>query len=264
MAKRTVDASQVNKSLFPGDSSVNVDYLLRPGDLLAVKVWNQPSLNAEYELDSNGEISMPLVGRVRLAGLTEREIQDQMTDLFKEFFVDPHVEVSVLRKMVFISGAVAKPGAMEIRGWITLDQLIVMAGGPAGDADMSNVSVLRQGLEGPEALYFDATADNGANVVVQPGDRISIPRGYTQTVKVLGEVKRQGFVRWRESMMVTDAIIESGGFTDFASRNKVEIRRGAGDQSQVLRAKVKDILDGKSDDMPLLPGDIIRVPSGFL
>jgi len=248
----------------PGVLQSALDYVLRPGDLVEVKVWNQSTLNGEYELDSNGEISMPLVGRVQAAGLTEREFQDHLTELFREYFVDPHVDASVLRKMAYISGAVDNAGSIEIRGLVTLDQLIIMAGGLTTDADLSNVSVVRQGDDGPETLYFDASSDNGSGIMVQPGDRVSIPRGYAQTVKLLGEVRKQGFVRWREGMMVSDAIIESGGFTDFAARNKVEIRRGAGDDSEVIRAKVKDILEGRVEDVPLLPGDIVRVPSSFL
>ena len=160
----------------------------------------------------------------------------------------------------YIGGAVARPGSYPIRGQITLDRALILASGTTPQADLSSVTIVRQREAGPETLTYDATRDGGAGCVVRPGDSIHVPAGFTQFVKLMGEIRNPGRVPYREGMTVTDAIIAANDFSEYAAKNRVEVRRGQGEHIRVFKVRVKDILGGKIDDFLLMPGDVINVP----
>ena len=127
------------------------DYKVGPEDLLAIEIFGQDKLNRELRVNGQGEITMPLVGVVKVAGLTPQEIEKRLEELYDaQFLVNPQITVVVKEfrhQRVAVTGAVAKPGTYELIGPRTLLEVLSLAGGfasqtssiPAGDV----VNVIR-------------------------------------------------------------------------------------------------------------------------
>ena len=114
------------------------EYHIGPEDLVEITVFEAPELGRSFRVSASGEISMPLLGTVKAAGLTPRELEIVLQELLRRTYMnDPHVGVLV-REMeshpVSVFGAVAKPGVFQIRGTKTLVEVLSMAQGLAEDA----------------------------------------------------------------------------------------------------------------------------------
>ena len=131
----------------PSPSIVSAqEYHIGPDDLLSINVFEAPELNREVRVSAGGEISLPLLGAVRAAGLTPRELEFVLQELLhRTYMKDPHVSVFV-REMqshaVSVMGAVKRPGVFQIRGNKSLLEVLSLAEGLADDAG-DTVIILR-------------------------------------------------------------------------------------------------------------------------
>jgi polysaccharide export outer membrane protein len=129
-----------------------------PGDLLGITVFEAPEMNCSLRVSANGEISLQLVGPVKAAGLTPRELELELQELLRRTYMkDPHVGVLVQELQshpVSVVGAVKKPDVFQIRGTKTVIELLSMAEGLADDAG-DTVWIMRgaafAGAESPES-----------------------------------------------------------------------------------------------------------------
>src|SRR5882762_3702119 len=138
------------------------EYLIGSEDVLDINVFEAPEMNREVRVSASGEISLPLLGAVRAAGLTPRELETSLEEfLHQKYMKDPHVSVFV-RDMqshpVSVVGAVRKPGIFQIRGNKTLLEILSLAEGLADDAG-EDVIILRRPDQknGPEIFSAKAS-----------------------------------------------------------------------------------------------------------
>jgi polysaccharide biosynthesis/export protein len=128
-------------------------------DTLSVQVYQLPELNRDLQVDSDGNISMPLVGTVKAEGLNSAELAQEITARLAARYVrSPSVQVSIketVAKMVTVDGSVKKPGMFPIRGEITLLRAITLASGPDDNANIHRVVVFRQINGQRNAAAFD-------------------------------------------------------------------------------------------------------------
>lgn len=121
-----------------GSSVFGSDYQIGPEDLLEISVLEAPELNRTVRVSADGEISLALLGTVRAAGLTSRELEVVLETLLRRSYMKtPHVSVFVQEMRshpVSVFGAVEKPGVFQIRGPKTLIEVLSMAQGLAADA----------------------------------------------------------------------------------------------------------------------------------
>src|SRR6266849_6641543 len=122
------------------------EYRIGPEDVLNINIFEAQELNREVRVSAGGEISLPLLGSVRAAGLTPRELEFVLQELLhRTYMKDPHVSVFV-REMqshpVSVMGAVRRPGVFQIRGSKTLLEVLSLAEGLADDAG-DTVIILR-------------------------------------------------------------------------------------------------------------------------
>ncbi len=114
------------------------DYRIGPNDLLKITVIDAPDLSHPARVGEDGEISMPMLGTIKAAGLTTRELELVLEALLRRTYMkDPHVVVSVTEMQshsVSVLGAVKKPGVFQIRGTKTLLEMLSMAEGLSPDA----------------------------------------------------------------------------------------------------------------------------------
>lgn len=139
------------------------EYRIGSEDVLDINVFAAPELNRQVRVSATGEISLPLLGGIRAAGLTPRELERVLEELLHQKYMnDPHVSVFV-RDMqshpVSVIGAVRKPGVFQIRGRKTLLEVLSLAEGVADDAGETVVIMRGAGLQNmPESLTEKSTA----------------------------------------------------------------------------------------------------------
>ena len=109
------------------------DYRIGPEDLLEISVFEDEKLNKTVRVSSQGNISLPLLGILRVKGLTANELEKEIRDLLAEkYFQDPHVSVFIKEyrnQRISVMGAVEKPGVFDVTGQKTILDLLAMAGG---------------------------------------------------------------------------------------------------------------------------------------
>ena len=176
-------ASQTAPAPAPEDSAQRAAYHVIPGDVLEITVYagavKQDQLNAT--ISGAGLITCPLVGDVRVAGLTPAEIATQLREsLAQKFFVDPQVIVNVHEYVgkIYISGEVQHPGVNAIQDRLTVLNACILAGGFTKFASPGRATVTRVKDGASRVLRVDLNkVKQGklADLVLQPGDRIDVP-----------------------------------------------------------------------------------------
>jgi len=131
----------------------------------------------------DGKISLPLLGDLKVSGLSPKQIQQLVTEKLQALITDPQVTVTVTEvrsKMVYITGEIGKPGAYSVVGPVNVLQLIARAGGLTQYANRKNIYVLRAGIDPNTRLKFDYKEvvkghKPEQNVVLRPGDTVVVP-----------------------------------------------------------------------------------------
>lgn len=139
------------------------EYRIGAGDLLRVQVLQVPELSADnLRVDPNGNIQLPLLGGVQIAGMTAPALAENVrAELQARYLQDPRVSVVVLEaadQKITIDGAVAKPGVYEMKGRTTLMQAVAMAEGTSRTANLKQVVVFRTHLGERSVAIFDLRA----------------------------------------------------------------------------------------------------------
>jgi len=259
-------------------------YRLGPEDALRIIILEAPASSVERILiDSEGWISLAAVGRLQAAGLSVLELEQDVRARFQRFIHEPRVSVSLVEyrpQTVSVIGAVGKPGVHGIRGATPLVEVLSLAGGLRPDAG-HRVRITRRAREGGIPLPGAAAGPGGAgvaevkikdlietggpeqNVLILPHDVIAVPRA--RMVYVVGAVERSGgfVLEEREHISAIQALALAGGTRGTAAPKRARILRGAAELSARAEIPVdlKSILEGREQDIPLQPNDILFVPA---
>ena len=283
MAADTVQVVRVGSNE-QADSSTAARQVLGPEDQISIRSIAAEELAEKvFEIDGNGELNLPLVGRLRAGGLTVPELEQELEARLKEFVIEPHVSITVTEyrsQPVSIIGAVQRPGVQQLRGKRTLIEMLSLAGGLTPDAGYT-VKITRRRESGSINLPGAAVDPSGQfttaqvqlksimeannpdeNIFIQPFDVISVPRA--EMIYVIGEVRKPGgfVLQERESLSVLQALSLAQGLTPAATKSARILRPIPGStEKKEIQANVKAILAGKSPDLALLPNDILFVPN---
>jgi polysaccharide export outer membrane protein len=155
-------------------ASAAASYVLGPNDRVRLKVYGEPDIAGEYEVDNNGNVSIPLAGHIRAAGLTTRQLERSIASALSKGIVrDPRVNVEVaLYRPYYILGEVKKGGEYPYRLGLTVMDAVASAGGFTYRANENRVYLRRSGAGAEEVYALDAP------VPIFPGDNIRIPERY--------------------------------------------------------------------------------------
>ncbi|MEO0166290.1 MAG: polysaccharide biosynthesis/export family protein [candidate division WOR-3 bacterium] len=122
------------------------DYRIEPGDVLEVVVLGQEELSRDLLVMHNGNITFPLVGDIKVVGLTTKEVADTIAILLKKYFVQPLVSV-ILKgpsvSTVAVYGEVVRPGTVQYQRGLRVSDYVALAGGPNDRANLKKVKVVR-------------------------------------------------------------------------------------------------------------------------
>ncbi|MCK9276172.1 MAG: polysaccharide export protein [Syntrophales bacterium] len=258
------------------------EYLIGAKDILSVIVYGEEDLSLkESTVTADGFISMPLVGRISVAGLTTLQIEKKITKLLSDgYLINPQVTVvvkSFQSKKAFILGAVEKPGSYPLQGNAVLLELISTAGGILYESAGKYILIWRAASgektsedEESGRVIRIATerllkeGDMRLNVPIEDRDVVFVPQA--EQVYIIGEVKNPGsFPIIKDKITVLEAITMAGGFTRIASPNKTRIIRVEDGIEKTIYVRANDIIKGgeKSKDIPLQSGDIVVVPESL-
>jgi polysaccharide export outer membrane protein len=158
-------------------------YLLGPEDLIEISVWKEPELTKQMVVRPDGKISYPLLGDVQAAGLTVKQLQNELLKRLEKFVTDAHVTVILVKAQyykIYVTGKVNKPGEFLVGRAPTVMQAIAMAGGLTPFASPGNIIILRKAAGKEEVFSFDFKSVSRGESLEQdrallPGDVVVVP-----------------------------------------------------------------------------------------
>ena len=253
-------------------------YLVGPGDILSVIVFNHPDLTlpagpqrsaaeSGFQVGSDGTINYPYIGTVQAAGRRTDQIRSDISQQLATFIPDPQVEVRIAAynaQAVVVSGEVNTPNRQPLTAVpLSLIEAINAAGGFTDNADLRNVSVQRAGrIYQVDVQGFLSGGLRQNNPVLRNGDVVSIPRRRAEEAYLLGEVSRPDVVDLsREQITLTQAITRRGGLQQTrADARGVLVFRADGARTLVFQLDTSNpsgLLLGTR--FVLEPGDVVYV-----
>ena len=152
-------------------------YTLNTGDHVQVTVFEEPDLSVSAVLDDTGAISYPLLGELRVRGLTARELEAEITEgLRGRFLINPRVNVSIKEyRPYFVRGEVNGPGSFPFKPGLTVEKAVSMAGGFTSRASKSKFYIVSDdSADGQEGSRRSATLSSR----IRPGDVIHIEQSF--------------------------------------------------------------------------------------
>lgn len=167
-------------SISNGDTS---EYLVGAGDVLNINVWKEPELSlGNVHVRPDGMISMPLIGGVRVGGMTVPQIQDMLEQKLQRYVSSARVTVIVSEirsRFVYVTGEVRSPGVYPLLEPTNVLQVLIKAGGLSPFARRKSIYVLRN-VDGKQQKipvdYVKVLRGNGGlNVQLQVGDTVVVP-----------------------------------------------------------------------------------------
>ena len=252
-----------------------VEYTIGVGDVLGIKVWQREALGGEYTVDSQGYVSLPLVGSIRAAGQTSARLGEELTRRFS--FVErdvSQVTVSIVTynsRRVFVMGEVTNPGAYAFAQIPGVWDVIREAGGPSPDAALTRVRVVPpEGAGQPQIVDLEqvlSTGDFSSLPPLRSGSTILVPRAEAvgtegDVIHVYGRVVAPGTFSIDAARTVLQAVLAAGGPAEDADMGSVRVVRPGPVQARVFEVDLERYtLEGELfPNIPLLPGDAVTIP----
>ena len=244
---------------------------LAPGFLLGMEVYDTPELTSELRVDSTGNVTVPMIGKVHVQGETVPEAAASIQKLLLDGKIlnNPQVTINILQyaaENVTVVGEVHNPGRIQLLAPHTLAEVIAEAGGETEYAG-SSVDILRldAGTGAPHTTtirYSRNNADsNASQFVIIPGDTLTVRRA--GVVYVLGAVNRPGGYLMQENgaLNVTQAIALAFGTAPQASVSSIRLIRKLEDgKVREIDIPLGEIQKGKQAPLSLEAEDVIYVP----
>jgi polysaccharide export outer membrane protein len=255
--------------------TVGQEYTIGPQDVLGITVWGQADLSRDYGVDPDGFIPFPLIGRVKAAGSTPKELAGQLTEMLgKDYLVNPQVIVAVkeyLSQKVQVLGAAEKPGVYYLTGPTTLLEILSRAGGFASTAGKQVLLVRNNGAaDGSSAavrlsLEKIQAGDPSENARVQSQDIIIVSKAQAYSYFIFGEVKKPGAYTLDKDTNILEGITVAGGFTDKAAPSRTRVIRSTPQGQKVIEVDMNDILrrGREAKTVMLQESDVVVVPESF-
>ncbi len=252
---------EVPTTFAPVDSvPVPADYVLGPSDELQIRVWGKIGLESRILVDRNGQIFLPKVGTLTVAGLRydklESFIRNAIGNLYKDFELS--VSLGQLRSIqVFVLGSVRQPGVYTVSSLSTLVNALFASGGPSATGSMRYIQLRRNGRLISELDIYDLLrrGDKSHDVQLLPGDVIYIPPVGPQ-IAMVANVNEPGIYELKGETTLALAVQNAGGLTNLAGLDRVLMERVENHR----RHHVDEFaLDAAGQQHLLQDGDLIRI-----
>ena len=232
-------------------ANTSPEYRLAAGDSVRITTFQNPDLSLETRISEAGTVSFPLLGSVKLLGLTTGQAEKLIENGLKSgnFVKQPQVSVVVVQvrgNQVSVLGHVARPGRYPIEtGQLRLTDLIASAGGiaPSGSdivvvVGNRNGKPFRAEVDFPRVFMADRRTDD---VLLQNEDVVYVDRA--PTIYLYGEVQRPGAERLERGLTLLQALASAGGVTQRGTEKGIRVhRKGPDGKTQVVTPAMDDVL----------------------
>jgi protein involved in polysaccharide export with SLBB domain len=239
---------------------VPADYVLGPGDELLIRAWGKIDLDSRVTVDRNGQIYLPKVGSLTVAGLryeqAEGYLHSAIGALFKDF--ELNVAMGQLRSIqIFVLGNARQPGGYTVSSLSTLVDALFASGGPSATGTMRHIQLRRGGQTLTEFDFYDLMqkGDKSHDVRLLPGDVIYFPSIGAQ-VAISGDINVPGIYELKGETTVGAALAGAGGITSLADAERVVLERIENHRSRQVE---EFALDTTGQGHLLRDGDLLRV-----
>ena len=268
-----------------------MDYRIRPGDLLDVKVDKAEELCGTYRVAADGSFEMYFLGRVPAENKTSDELITQIANgLRGRYLRTPRVTVVIKQmsgKPIYIQGAVRSPGTYMVSNRVSLLKLISLSGGladnhgssafifrethPEGSPALAVAAAQQPSNATPPEYSFTSVNISGLlkgnldeNVTIELNDIVNIP--VADQFFVAGEVRAPGSFPLKPGTTLRQAISLAQGFTLQAATGRGMIFRDDSTQGRRVDMKVDvgAVMGGKAQDIPIKANDVIIIPNSKL
>ena len=263
----------------------SLQYTLGAGDQISLHVMDLDDVaDKPVRIDPSGNIDLPLIGHVAVAGLTVEQFRDELSKKLTKYIESPQIAISVLEyhsQPVSILGAVNTPGIQQLQGPKRLLDLISTAGGLKPEAG-SKLTITRQVKWGAIPVADCHTDSSGQffvgeipideltttqtpalNIFMRANDTVTVPKA--DLVYVMGQVKKAGGfpITSHQSMSLLKAIAMAEGLDHDAAPRKARIMRASNKGADPITdtpIDLKSILAGKAPDVQLRADDVLFIP----
>ena len=243
-------------------------YTISPEDVLRIMVHEHADLSLEAAVSLDGTFAYPFLGKVQAAGLTVLQLEEQMAQLLADgYLMDPQLTITVVQyrnRYVYVLGAVRTPGVYPLRHNATLVEILSQAGGPTSEAGWYALVVrAAEGQNGavrspvseqrhPVVTHIDleklVAGQAVQSIGIESGDTIYVPSAF---FFVSGEVLRPGRYSLERHTTVHKAIVLAGGFTKFAGKKRLSVKRIIDGEPREFQVSMDDFL--QAEDVLIIP-----------
>ncbi len=236
------------------------DYLIGPGDELRIRVWGQLNFEANVRVDRSGDVYLPRVGPVHVAGLSFSDLKEHMraavARVFRNFELT--VDLGQIRAIqVYVAGQARHPGVYTVSALSTLLNALFVSGGPSISGSLRHIQLRRDGKLVSELDVYDLLnrGDKGKDAKLLSGDIIFIPPVGAQ-VALTGSVRNRRVFELKTGETLNDLFSDAGGISDLAAATHISIERI--DQRREVRS-IDVSFDEGGLATPLSGGDLVHV-----
>ncbi len=237
-------------------------YVLGPGDEVRLKVWGMTDIDTSFTLDRNGQVALPKVGVVMLAGVAVRDLDKTLNTQLSRVFTNFQSSATLGRLrgiQVYVVGQARQPGTFQLSSLSTLVNALFASGGPTPNGSMRHIELKRNGqtVTTFDVYDFIARGDKSKDVALLSGDVIVIaPVG--PRVAVAGALDQAGIYELKLASTVSDILALSGGVPVLAQSQKALLERIAPGQTPP-REVSELVLNAQGLQQTLRDGDVLTL-----
>ena len=258
---------------FLGSSSQSGDdineYLLGPGDVIEITVFQVDELNTKARVNGNGDIILPLLGMIKVAEKSVAQVEREIVDaLAKDYLQNPQVGIFIdeyRSQQITVMGAVVEPNVYNVRQSRSIFEMLSMAGGITEKAsDKMRVRLNRKDEIGQQkqinlVLSMQELlkgSDQAHMLRLQGGDSILVPEA--GVIFVEGAVKKPGSYKMDGDVNVLKALALAGGIP-WEAKNNIQVIREVDGRPVAVTVDIEAIKDQEEEDIILEDGDVVVV-----
>jgi protein involved in polysaccharide export with SLBB domain len=238
------------------------DFVIGPGDELRIRAWGQVNFQANVRVDRSGEIFLPQIGPVHVAGMPfsalDAHLRSAIGRVYRNF--DLTVDIGQIRAIqVYVSGEARRPGVYTVSSLSTLVDALFASGGPSVEGSMRHIELRRGSELVTDFDLYDLLihGDKSKDVKLLPGDVIFIPPVGPQAA-VTGSVRNPAIYELRANESLSDLLADAGGVSAVAAEARVSIERIEDHRD---RRAMEVAYDASGMATPLADGDLVSVYS---
>lgn len=233
------------------DVPVGSDYVLGTGDRINLSIWGSHEASLELEVNQNGDLVIPRIGTVRVAGVSYGQLPTVLNGQIGQYLKDFQLSVTMgrLRMVkVYVVGQVTAPGDYDVAGLSTVLNALTAAGGPTKNGSLRTVSIKRNGrvLETVDLYDFFLKGDKSKDIRLLPGDTIYVP-SIGPVAGVGGNVRRPAIYELKHEKTLAELLTLADGLIPTGYLQRVQISRvDAHDKKTVTDINLDPTASGKA------------------